>query len=91
MNLELTNSWPDEDKRTAGEVEENSLLSQKIKIHKIFQKEGSVSSVRKVKQDEDWLCAMEVITGLTKAFWGTNILEVESPVELSRLSETSWV
>lgn len=53
MNLELTNSWPDEDKRTAGEVEENSLLSQKIKIHKIFQKEGSVSSVRKVKQDED--------------------------------------
>lgn len=62
-----------------------------VKIHKIFQKEGSVSSVnaiRTVKQDEDWLCAMEVITGLTKASEGTNILGVSW--EPSGIKQTIW-
>lgn len=28
MNLELMNSWPDETKRTPGEVEENSAVKK---------------------------------------------------------------
>ena len=49
-----------------------TVLSQKIKIHKVFQKEGSVSSVnaiRKVKQDEDWSCEKSQKPSEVQIYW----------------------
>ena len=57
---ELLSLWPDEDKKQLEKQLEKwkkTVLSQKVKIQKVFQKEGSVSSanavIRKAKQDED--------------------------------------